>query len=255
MRQLFLPFDYKDQELVRVEGQSFHYLSTVLRLKPGDSFQGRNKTGELFMLTITEKEKTALILKAEQMPEQTPDQGFKLNLYQSLPKGPKIDLIIRQATEAGISRIIPFISAHTVPHSLAGKSKEERVEKKLARWERIAQEAVQQSGSLNPPLLETPLSFKEVLTRIEAGLSLFFHQDPLNDLTLHHYLHNRPDSVNLIIGPEGGFSTAEVKDLLAAGAKAVFLGNTVLRVETAALFAIASVKIILMEQKSWKLKS
>lgn len=138
---------------------------------------------------------------------------------------------------------------------LGDGGKEERVEKKLARWERIIREAAQQSGALRPPLLTPPLTFKEVLKKSQDGLSLFFHQEPVNDLTLHHYLHNRPDSVNLIIGPEGGFSESEVQELLAAGSKAVFLGNTVLRVETAALFAIAAVKIILLELESWKLKS
>jgi 16S rRNA (uracil1498-N3)-methyltransferase len=102
--------------------------------------------------------------------------------------------------------------------------------------------------------MEGLLSYWETLkSRYSHPLGLLFHQDPvpLEKLILHDYLSKVLDLVALAVGPEGGFSPAEVSRFLEAGFKPFKLGDTVLRTETAALFGAAAVRIILLENTSW----
>jgi 16S rRNA (uracil1498-N3)-methyltransferase len=82
-------------------------------------------------------------------------------------------------------------------------------------------------------------------------LGLLLHQDPLEQGTFHGYLGNNPALVVLAIGPEGGFSSEEADQFLGEGFNPLLMGNTILRTETAALYAAAAVRIILMERTSW----
>jgi len=178
-----------------------------------------------------------------------------LVLFQSLPKGQKMDQIVRQACEAGVSLIVPFISARSVSRpdvsDLAGKRD---------RWMRIAREARQQSGSLVETDISPVLDLAGVLNvwRERAGkatrpLALLLHQDPLEKATLNGYLDATPDLVALTIGPEGGFSEEEASALVSAGFGPLLLGPNVLRTETAALYAVAAVQVVLLERTTWRI--
>jgi 16S rRNA (uracil1498-N3)-methyltransferase len=187
-----------------------------------------------------------------------------LLLFQALPKGSKMDLIVRQAAEGGISEVVPFEAEHSVP-----RLKEFRRGEKVQRWERIIREALQQSGSpvlttLHPPLERAGLfAYWETLRAAHPGaLGIFFHTGeatipageagvPLAQSSLHEYLSSIPEILALAVGPEGGFSHAEVAEFMAAGFKPLKIGDTVLRTETAALYGAAAARIILLESESW----
>jgi 16S rRNA (uracil1498-N3)-methyltransferase len=130
----------------------------------------------------------------------------------------------------------------------------------VERWRRIIKEARQQSGSsvateiAAPCTVEALLDYWETLKgRGRRSLGIIFHQDPLAQGGFHDYLNDNPDLVVLAIGPEGGFSPEEVAEFLAAGFKPLVIGNTILRTETAALYAAAAVRIILLEKTAWTL--
>jgi 16S rRNA (uracil1498-N3)-methyltransferase len=185
-----------------------------------------------------------------------------------------MDLIVRQAAEGGLSEIRPFVSGYSLYRP---EKREEREEGRLGRWRRIITEARQQSGSpvattISPPCdIVALLSYWESLReRCLRPLGIVVHQEPWNlsgseilpsdsglppsplaQKTFHGYLSNAPDLVVLAIGPEGGFSSAEVSEFLKVGFKTLVMGNTVLRTETAALYAAAAVRIILLENASW----
>jgi 16S rRNA (uracil1498-N3)-methyltransferase len=165
-----------------------------------------------------------------------------------------MDLIVRQAAEGAVAEIVPFTAEHSIPRPEGGGAGVSR----LRRWERIIREARQQSGSpaatvLRPPLnLEGLFEYWEALkARHSKALGLLFHQVPLAQASLHGYLGSNPEIVVLTIGPEGGFSPAEVSRFLAAGLKPLTIGDTVLRTETAALYGAAAIRIILLESASW----
>jgi 16S rRNA (uracil1498-N3)-methyltransferase len=163
-----------------------------------------------------------------------------------------MDLIVRQAVEAGISWIVPVESERSVP--MAGDFTAKR-----DRWMRIAREALQQSGNPLLPEIREPLPLREAVREpgVAGGIGLFFHQERLSKDSLHGALAGLAGDgsahVSLLIGPEGGLSDDEVEFLKGAGFRPVFLGDTVLRTETAAVYAIAAVKTLLWERDEWTL--
>jgi 16S rRNA (uracil1498-N3)-methyltransferase len=136
-------------------------------------------------------------------------------------------------------------------------------------------EARQQSGSAIATTVEAPRTFEEALAfwgelrkRHKKPVGLLLHPlaeigrdsgktaaDPLENASFHGYLEGKPDLVAIAVGPEGGFSPAETARFAGEGFKPVSMGNTVLRTETAALYAAAAIRIILLESESWIYKT
>jgi 16S rRNA (uracil1498-N3)-methyltransferase len=184
-----------------------------------------------------------------------------------------MDLIVRQATEGGVSEIVPFVSAYSVPKLADKRSKDSAVSDKTARWRRIVREARQQSGSETATEVHESFSFDELLRHWEdiknryrgnfVAVGMFLHPATVLAATpllikansFHACLAEPPGCVALAVGPEGGFSPEEASRLLAADFKPLDLGNTILRTETAAVYAVAAVRIILLERASWILNS
>jgi 16S rRNA (uracil1498-N3)-methyltransferase len=158
-----------------------------------------------------------------------------------------MDLIVRQAVEAGVGRIVAVVSDRSVavPSDPGNR---------LARWQRVAREAVQQSGAALMPEIRGPLGLREAADAAGPGCTgLFFHQERLGGPSLHEALADGPRRVALLVGPEGGLAESETALLARCGFSPVFLGDAVLRTETAALYAIAAVKTVLSERDSWTL--
>lgn len=171
----------------------------------------------------------------------------RIILAAGLLKGEKFDLVIRQAVEAGVDRVIPLVTRRSLG-SAAGEARRER-------QARIVREALEQSGSRISTVVEESVALPELARRLAessgAGLRLVLHEAPLAAQTLHGYLGSRPDEVILCVGPEGGFAPDEVELLLASGFHPFRLPGAVLRAETAALFAVAAVEIVVAEHDSW----
>ncbi|MFP3042022.1 16S rRNA (uracil(1498)-N(3))-methyltransferase [Treponema primitia] len=268
MKQFILPSPPDSQGIVRLTGKDFHYLARVRRLKEGVVFNALlpaaegNLSSEVRVLVQSVSDNC---LTGQCLPAELSNRGSsgetslpRIILFQALPKGAKLDLIVRQAAEGGIAEIHPFSSDYSIPQ-IEGTGRVER-------WRRIIKEARQQSGSstateIAPPCtVEALLDYWEtVKKRALRPLGIILHQnprdfaEPLAQSGFHGYLSINPDLVVLTIGPEGGFSPEEVSRFLAAGLKPLVIGNTVLRTETAALYAAAAVRIILLESTTWTL--
>jgi 16S rRNA (uracil1498-N3)-methyltransferase len=187
-------------------------------------------------------------------------------LFQALPKGSKMDLIVRQAAEGALSEVVPF-AAERSPGRLEDLAPRRGGGEKWRRWERIIREALQQSGSPVPTALHPPLDgdglfayWDELRSAHPGALGIVFHQDaletgpgpdPLAPPSLHRYLSKVPEILALAVGPEGGFSPAEVSRFLEAGFWPLKIGDTILRTETAALYGAAAARIVLLENSSW----
>jgi 16S rRNA (uracil1498-N3)-methyltransferase len=247
---------------LRFEGGDYRYLARVRRLAPGEYFPallpGAADTVKVRVLSV---DKNVLIGEvSDEEAVRTSTSVSKNNLppillFQSLPKGEKMDLIVRQAAEGGIEQIVPFMSEFSEVKNIKNTGH------KFIRWERIIKEARQQSGSVTLTSIQPPLSidglfdyWEELNARNSGVLGLLFHHVPLVNTCLHEYLYKEPEIVALAIGPEGGFSDSEAQRFMAAGFKPVTIGETVLRTETAALYAQAAVRILLLERDSWETK-
>ena len=250
---------------IRLEGDDYRYLVRVRRFAVGEFFPAVLPNGDETLVQVLSVDHGILTGKcnsADSVPQAALSEAASseaklppIILFQALPKGEKMDLIVRQAAEGGITEIVPFVSEFSVVKMKAGGGQ------KFSRWERIIREARQQSGSMTATAIRRPVAidglfayWEQIKAYWPGILGLLFHHLPLAKLSLHEYLDTNPEAVVLAIGPEGGFSPAEAQRFLAAGFKPLTIGNTVLRTETAALYAAAAVRILLLERDSWKTK-
>ncbi|MDR1971796.1 MAG: 16S rRNA (uracil(1498)-N(3))-methyltransferase [Treponema sp.] len=273
MKQFLLKAPPDRDGLVRISGEDFHYLVHVRRLKAGDRFTARLPQGALKVevRSVEDGILTAAVMGGAADGQagdcSGPEGGTEgrglagdrgvppILLFQALPKGSKMDLIVRQAAEGALSEVVPFAAERSVP-ALGGQGGGEKVR----RWERIIREALQQSGSPVPTALHRPLDgdglfayWEELKAAHPGALGILFHQEdvPLVQSNLHGYLSTGPELLALAVGPEGGFSPAEVGRFISAGFRPYKMGAAVLRVETAALYGAAAARIILLEGESW----
>lgn len=250
MKVFVLPAGFTGGDFLELEGEDFHYLCRVRRLKTGDSFPAVDGEGNAYHLTLEEAGRKSCRLRVQK--KGSPRRGEEaITLYQCLPKGSKFDTIVRQAVELGVEKIVPVRSRYSVP-KIADENG------RLRRWQRIARQAAQQSGACGLPEIPGILSLADVpddFGKHPEGrkLGIFFHQNPLATGSLHGYLSSIPGEIALVIGPEGGLSDEEAGFLGQAGFVPAYLGHRVLRTETAPVFAAAAVRIILLEREKWNL--
>jgi len=252
VKQLILNREPVRDNTVRLEGDEYRYLVRVRRIKAGDKFPAIMPNGSetiVQVLSIDNGVLTGICSKPLEIKstKKMPD----IILFQALPKGDKMDLIVRQAAEGGITEIVPFVSEFSVAKTSAEGQK-------FTRWKRIIKEARQQSGSKTATSVRQPLTKNglfEYWEKIKTDATgLLFHHEGIEQESLHGYLNNYPKVVAFAIGPEGGFSCAEVSSFLENGFKPFNIEGTILRTETAALYCAAAIKILLLERDSWELK-
>jgi len=256
MRQFILPEDWDGGPSCLVEGGRARYVARVLRLGPGDSFPGLDSRGRPWTCTVVEAGSGRLRLSV--LPAQAGTGALDIRaplpriiLVQGLPKGAKMDLVVRQATEAGVAAVVPLFSARSAARG------EEVGAARASRWERIVREAMQQSGSPTRTRILAPVALSElgsVLSSLALGPEdprILLHEAPLAQSSMHGYLTGASETIALCVGPEGGFAPDEVEFFLGEGFRPLRFPGAVLRAETAALYAVAAAQIILSERSSW----
>ncbi|MCL2792756.1 MAG: 16S rRNA (uracil(1498)-N(3))-methyltransferase [Spirochaetaceae bacterium] len=250
MKQFILPdFDSANAEII-LGNKETHYLKNVLRCKVEGTFTAADKSGNTWKAKILrfENRKSVIALCCKTEPDKEEKEAIpELVLYQCLLKGKKMDIVVRQATEAGISTIIPVESEFAI-----AKIEEKQRKEKTERWEKICKEALQQSGSYVLTNVKQDITFMQLDQFCKkTETSIFFHQNPIENKSLHQYLFSHKGKINIIIGPEGGFSNKEVKFMIESGFLPAYLGKNILRAETAAIYGIAAIKTILLEKEKW----
>jgi len=235
--RIFHPGPASGETTVRIEGETLHYLKSVLRIRPGREiglFDGRGGEWRAVVEAYGPGEASLRILKKE---DPVPSPGG-ITLAQSLPKTDKMDFIVRKATELGAARILPFLSSRSIPRPDAGKR-----ENRLARWRRIAVEAARQCGRSVVPEVGEILSYEEMLgARGAEDLGIVLWEEErersLKTLLRGGQAEGRTRFF-VVVGPEGGFSADEIDRAAAAGFVPVTLGPNILRTETAPLAVLS----------------
>jgi 16S rRNA (uracil1498-N3)-methyltransferase len=216
---------------VTLDRAASKHLVRVLRLPPGSDvcvFDGR---GTEIDATIVSDNPNGVELALGQS-RQVPLPAGNVTLVQSVPRGERMDLIVQKTTELGVSRIVPVVSAHGVVKPTPAKSR---------RWQTIAQEAARQSGRADVPEIADPVSLDEALRAIAQteGPRLVLWEEERTQPMRRVLAQLGPGPVTLLVGPEGGFAAPEVDNARAHGFVSVSIGPRILRVETAALVAVA----------------
>lgn len=246
MKQLVLDKEPGRDGRVILTGSVFHYLARVRRVQEGHILQALAPGGTPGRLLITKIAAAVIEASWETVEAPASPDRPRILLYPALLKGGKLDDVLRQAVEAGIAEWQPWAARHSIAKPEPEKSR--------TRWEKIAREALQQSGRQEPVAVNPPLEYdavKESWTKVPK--LLVFHHLKMGDLSMHQALSATPDRIGLVFGPEGGLSIEETDFLTELGADFVWLGTGILRSETAVVFGLGAVQMILEERSSWKI--
>lgn len=241
--KLFIPARQDERGAVLVAAE-IRYLLRVRRLADGDSVQCLGPDGNSWLgLVRIYPDKVMLERTGGSLEQPELDDDVRIHLVQGIPKGRKLDDIVRQACETGVYAIHPWHSQHAVPRI------EEKWETKQARFEAILREAAQQSGNRHKPLLQAPADTGAILRTMkdQGARGIVFYEKQLAEGSLHRYLFESKAPVFVFVGPEGGISSGELDLFVQAGCFVATLGKTILRTETAALAAVAGIQALLRE--------
>lgn len=215
-------------EVLELGSYPAHYVRDVLRMEIDDELELFDGEGGAWLCRIVALD-DAVGVEAIAEVERDVESPLAITLLQAIPKGDRWEWILEKATELGVARIVPVETARTVVSISASK-----MERKLARWNKIIESAARQSTRTVTPALEPVHSFEATLTDRSEDLLLFGHPGESGAAN-----HPSVRNVAIWIGPEGGFSPAEVERLRDVGALPFGLGPRVLRAETAAVVATA----------------
>lgn len=207
-----------------------NHLVRVLRREPGTRFalfNGQGGAWEAELVEASKKSARARLLAFAPDNRQSP---LHTHLGQVMSKGDRMDYAIQKATELGVSEITPLTSERCELR-LRG---EERADKKLEHWRRVALSACEQSGRNIPPLIHEPCALADWSARLRCDLKLVLAPGVAGSLPAESIT-----AAAVLIGPEGGLSEAEIAAVQAQGFQPWQLGPRVLRTETAPVVALA----------------
>ncbi len=231
-RRFFVPRESISGEQVTIADPEARHLAVVLRLEPGDRvtlFDGSGVEYDVVLDAVAPGRARGHVIERRTVAAPS----VYLTLVQGVPKGAKMDAVIRMATEVGVGKVIPVLTARSVA-SGGGRAD---------RWRRIAVQAAKQSRRATVPVIEEPVRFEGALERSQSADLRLILSESERDRTIAHALRaaGAPAQVAVIVGPEGGFTSDEVAQATGQGAVPVTLGPLILRTETAGIVALSMV--------------
>lgn len=221
---------------VTLGGDEGRHAAVVRRIAPGEEIlladgQGRAVVGE-----VTAADRSGLRLRVlEQVTVES--SGPRITLVQALAKGDRGELAVEMATEVGVAEILAWQASRSIV-----KWTGERGEKSRRKWESTAREATKQSRRLQIPVVEGPVTTRQLVQRaMAADRVLILHEDAV--VNLSEVECPSTGEVLVIVGPEGGISPDELDQLTAAGGTPVRISDGVLRTSTAGVVAISALRL------------
>ncbi|MGZ8290840.1 MAG: 16S rRNA (uracil(1498)-N(3))-methyltransferase [Telluria sp.] len=207
----------------------------VLRMQPGDAlclFDGKGGEYVARLAGVDRRRASATIESHDPREAELP---YAVTLAQALPEGSKMDWIIEKAVELGVAAIQPLAARRCVV-----KLSAERAGKKLEHWQGVIESASGQSGRNRLAKLEEPCDFERWIGARDMGSCILL--TPRATQSLADWVRaTPPQSISLMIGPEGGYTQQEEDAAIERGAIALSMGPRILRTETAALAAMAAI--------------
>lgn len=239
------PSDVQD-ELLTITGPEVNHIRNVMRLKSGEEISvSIGGDGKEYRYGIESYTEDSVLCRLRFVKDKEVELPVKVLLFQGLPKADKMDLIVQKAVELGAAEIIPVSMERCVVKLDAGKAA-----KKTARWQTIAESAASQSRRSIIPRVLAPMSMREAVeyAKAQTEVRVIPYELQEDDGSVKQYLESLKEgqSVSIFIGPEGGFTPAEVELAKEAGIRPISLGRRILRTETAGL-AILSWLIYILE--------
>ena len=213
------------------------HLARVLRLVPGDVVFATDGAGREFRVRVEAlgPEASGTVLASAVRAVESP---LAVTLLQGVPKGDKMETIVRACTELGVARIRPVLTERTIVRLEPSRWRE-----RARRWQRVAREAAKQCGRAVVPDVDVPVPLAEALDGDHGDLGLCLWEAAIASLAeALEACAAPPRSLTVVVGPEGGLARAEVDAARARGFALIGIGPRILRTETAAPALLAVVQ-------------
>ncbi len=224
-----------------ITGEDVNHISNVLRKKENDRLTLCDGEGKDYLVTIESMDKKAISTKIVYEENSVGELDIDIVVYQGIPKFTKMELIIQKCIELGASSIVPVICERTIVRFNSAKDEAKKVE----RWQKISEESAKQSGRGRIPVINKPMIFEKALIDAKPKDLVLIPYELEKGIGLKQVLkREKPNSIGIFIGPEGGFDNNEIQLAINNKANIVSLGSRILRTETAALVVLG---IILYE--------
>lgn len=250
MHRFYIAPENWNPDALVLSGPEAHHACDVLRMKAGDKLVVFNGRGREITAEIVDPAKNHVRLR-KLHETGTPPLRCRIALGQAIPKGKNMDLIVQKAVEIGAAEIFPLISERTIVDLEAREAAQ-----KQEKWQTVAIEAAKQCGQNWLPPVHTPQKLKgffdvalsgahKAIPQQRFDLRLIGSLQPgalhlkkiLADYSSEH--RHLPESVLMLIGPEGDFTPAELALARSHGCCPITLGPIILRVETAAIYCLS----------------
>ena len=247
MQKFFVNEEQIKDNVIIVTGEDVNHISNVLRLRIGEEvIVGNKKSGESYLCKIKQINQKEVILDIIKLKEESTEPNTYIHILQGLPKADKMEQIIQKCTEIGVSEFTPVAMERSIV-KLEGKD----ATKKIERWQKIAETAAKQSKRDIIPKINTSMNFKNIFENLKNYdiVLVAYENEKEHELkqVLKEINRNNFKKIAIIIGPEGGISTDEIKIIEQYGGKSISLGKRILRTETASVVVSS---IILYEFES-----
>jgi 16S rRNA (uracil1498-N3)-methyltransferase len=219
-------------QIVSIDAQAHKHVKDVLRLNVGDRVSLFNGDGYDYAGTITELNKKSTLIQLGKQSQTDTESPLHIHLLQPLCRSEKMDWCLQKATELGVSKITPFVSAR-VNIKLSGN----RLNKKMEHWRSVINSACEQSGRAIIPQLSPPLSLEKAINDSPTDCIKVIATPTASQNELGT-LDSNAEKCVCLIGPEGGFTEEETVNANLADFQSCLLGPRILRLETAVIATI-----------------
>ncbi len=232
MFQFFVEDDNIEDDRIRIEGSDVNHIRNVLRMREGEDIRVSTDSGRNFFCEIGEIQEDVVYANVLEEDFSGTELPSRIYLYQGLPKGDKMEMIIQKAVELGVYKIIPVAMKNCVV-----KLDEKRAENKVRRWQAISESAAKQCKRSIIPQIGPVMPFMQAAElAMERDVRIVPYENERGMAKTKELLENiEPgQSIAIFIGPEGGFAEEEiehVKDYMSV----ISLGKRILRTETAGM--------------------
>lgn len=244
MYRFYIEPSQKQGDTIEITGEDVNHIKNVLRMKNGEKLILCDGAGTDYVCELAGSRERNLVAAISEEKKSDTELPVRLVLFQGLPKKDKMELIIQKAVELGASEIVPVVTKRTIVKTEGGKE-----EKKLTRWQAIAESAAKQSGRGVIPKVCPIHTWKEALAsmgNLDYNVILYENAEGMKPTAECLKAAGEKESIGIFVGPEGGFTEEEVTQTTEHGAECLSLGKRILRTETAGL-AMLSMLMLAIE--------
>lgn len=237
MQHFFVNRTQVQENTIMIEGSDVNHIKNVLRMKIGENLEIHDNESNKYIGHIDTMTEDFIKVYIEEVSTTNSELESKIYLFQGIPKGDKMELIIQKSVELGVYEIIPVETKRCVVKIDAKKA-----DKKIERWNKIAESAAKQAVRGVIPCVTNILSFQSALEYGKNLDVLIIPYEKSEGMTFTKELIKNivpGQSIGVYIGPEGGFEAEEIQAAEEVGVIPVTLGKRILRTETAGMTTLS----------------